>query len=202
MGSRLIRRNKLDNYRVRPPGSPKNRLTGRVTRIIVGSVCSRGTSGWLRAGAVVVRCAFGKSGITHAKREGDGATPAGRFKLVGGYFRLDRIARPRSSVPLRVLNPMLGWCDESDAALYNRAITLPNRARHETLWRADSLYDLFFVLDHNFCPRKRGKGSAIFFHLTHPDFGPTEGCVAIRESDMRRLIPRLSHRVRFEIRGA
>ena len=44
---------------------------------------------------------------------------------------------------------------------------------------ADDLYDACIVLDWNIRPRRRGRGSAIFFHLARPDFTPTQGCVAV-----------------------
>ena len=34
------------------------------------------------------------SGITRNKREGDGATPAGAWRLMGGGYRADRLQRP------------------------------------------------------------------------------------------------------------
>ena len=46
--------------------------------------------GHLRAGPITFPCALGKSGISHRKREGDKATPAGSFRLLYGYYRRDR----------------------------------------------------------------------------------------------------------------
>ena len=60
------------------------------------------------------------------------------------------------------------------------------------MWRDDDLYDLAFVLDYDFTRRRKGAGSAIFFHIARPGLTPTAGCVAIRAADMRRLAPRLS----------
>ena len=75
---------------------------------------------------------------------------------------------------------------------YNRLIRLPSQARHETLWRDDSLYDLVIVLDYNLSPRRKGAGSAIFLHCARPGFPPTEGCIALRQEDLRKLLPRLA----------
>ena len=60
--------------------------------------------------------------------------------------------------------------------------------------RADNLYDACIVLDWNIMPRRRGRGSAIFFHLARPGFTPTQGCVAVSHAVMARLLPRLSRR--------
>jgi L,D-peptidoglycan transpeptidase YkuD (ErfK/YbiS/YcfS/YnhG family) len=65
--------------------------------------------------------------------------------------------------------------------------------------RADHLYDACLVLDWNIAPRKRGRGSAIFFHLARPGYKPTEGCVAISRRDMERLLPHLSRRTVLKV---
>ena len=58
--------------------------------------------------------------------------------------------------------------------------------------RDDRLYDACIVLDWNISPRRRGRGSAIFFHLARQGYTPTQGCVAVSAAVMRRLLPRLS----------
>ncbi len=65
---------------------------------------------------------------------------------------------------------------------------LPHPGRHEALWRADGVYDLLGVLGWNDDPVRPGRGSAIFLHLARPDFAPTEGCVALSEPDLRRVL--------------
>ena len=75
---------------------------------------------------------------------------------------------------------------------YNRPVTIPYAASHETMRRQDRLYDFCIVLDWNIRPRRRGRGSAIFFHLARPGFTPTQGCVAVTLATMRRLLPHLS----------
>ncbi len=58
----------------------------------------------------------------------------------------------------------------------------------ETLWRDDALYDVVVVLGHNDDPVAPGAGSAIFLHVARPDFGPTEGCVAVRREDLLEIL--------------
>jgi L,D-peptidoglycan transpeptidase YkuD (ErfK/YbiS/YcfS/YnhG family) len=91
-------------------------------------------------------------------------------------------------VPKEPLAPEDGWCDDPTHADYNRQVRLPHPARHEELWRADALYDVIGVLGWNDAPVQRGRGSAIFLHLARPDFAPTEGCVALAQSDLLRLL--------------
>jgi len=156
--------------------------------------------GRFHAGPLVFFCALGRAGIRHAKMEGDHATPAGDFRLEAGFFRADRVPRRAWPFPMRPIRPSDGWCDDPASAAYNRRVTLPRRERHEKLWRADRLYDLVIVLDYNIAPRRKYRGSAIFLHCARADFAPTEGCVALRPDDLRRLLPRLARKVVLTIR--
>lgn len=156
--------------------------------------------GRLHAGPVVVACAIGRAGIKRDKREGDHATPAGDFRLLGCFFRKDRVLRKAWSPPMRPVRPSDGWCDDPESALYNRRVVLPIQAGHEKLWRGDNLYDLVIVLDYNIHPRRKNRGSAIFLHCARQDFVPTEGCIALRLDDLRRLLPRLAKKAVLTIR--
>ena len=156
--------------------------------------------GRLLAGNVVLTCSLGRNGLTWAKREGDGMTPRGDFALRSGFIRRDRLSPPMNRLGLRPSRADLGWSDDSAAANYNRPLRLPTAERHEALMRADALYDVVIVLDYNIRPRIRSRGSAIFFHLVEGQGNPTQGCVAISRADMRRLLPRLSRKVRMIIR--
>ena len=156
--------------------------------------------GRLHAGPVVLRCALGRAGIKRDKREGDQATPGGAFRLLGGFFRPDRVPRKAWVSPMRPVAPSDGWCDDPGSARYNRRVVLPCRASHEQLWRGDRLYDLVIVLDYNIHPRRKHRGSAIFLHCAGPDFAPTLGCIALRLDDLRRLLPRLARKAVLTIR--
>lgn len=152
------------------------------------------TQGLMNIGAgVVLPCALGRGGITADKREGDGATPLGRMRLLAGYINGRSFGRV-SRLPLAGIAPDLGWCEVSDDRNYNRPVKIPYAASHETMLRPDGLYDAVIVLDWNIRPRRRGRGSAIFFHLARPGFSPTAGCVAVTHAVMKRLLPRLSRR--------
>ncbi len=159
----------------------------RVARRIGG----RPHEGRLIAGTLVLPCALGRSGIARCKREGDGATPAGRWPLL--YFYL------RAPVPLRLpwrrTRPGDIWCDDPRSFLYNKPLRGLSRLGHEEMWREDQLYDAVGVMGYNLCPRTRWRGSAIFFHIATEDLAATAGCVALRARDMARLLPSLGRKV-------
>lgn len=148
-------------------------------------VFANGTLAW---GGRTMRCAVGRGGVATAKREGDGATPAGRFALRQILYRPDRLAPPAVHLPARPLEAADGWCDDAGDPAYNRAIRRPFAGRHETLWRDDGLYDLLAVIGHNDAPPVAGLGSAIFLHVAAPGYAPTEGCVALALPDLKDIL--------------
>ncbi len=148
--------------------------------------------GLLLAGSLAVPCQLGRGGLAAQKREGDGATPRGRFGLLAGMFRSDRMARFATGLSLRPLRRDDGWCDDSHDRRYNRPLRLPCKAGHEALWREDGVYDIVLITSHNQRPRRSGGGSAIFVHVSSAGYGPTAGCVALERQALRRLLPRLA----------
>jgi L,D-peptidoglycan transpeptidase YkuD (ErfK/YbiS/YcfS/YnhG family) len=136
----------------------------------------------------VFRAALGRGGVRADKQEGDGATPSGGLPLRRVLYRADRGAPPRCAVPIEPIAPTDGWCDDPTHPDYNRMVRLPHAASHEELWRQDGLYDIVGVLGWNDAPVRPGRGSAIFLHVARPDFGPTEGCVAMAATDLRTIL--------------
>lgn len=181
------------SVRVEKQGARKAVKGRAIRRIVVRARPGHPSQGQLIVGRMVFPCALGRGGISAAKREGDGATPLATMRLLGGYVRGGRFPL-RSRLPLETIRADLGWCEVPDDRNYNRAVRMPYAASHETMLRPDGLYDACIVLDWNIRPRRRGRGSAIFFHLARPGFTPTQGCVAVTRSVMARLLPLLSAR--------
>jgi L,D-peptidoglycan transpeptidase YkuD (ErfK/YbiS/YcfS/YnhG family) len=155
--------------------------------------------GWLAAGMMRIPVALGRSGIRADKREGDGATPRGRFHPVRVWWRADRGLRPRTFLPVRRIGPGDAWCEDPADRRYNRSIRLPDGHIGDHLWRADHLYDLIIELDHNVRPRVARRGSAIFVHIARPGFRYTAGCVALSAAPLRRLLARIGPKTRIHI---
>lgn len=165
-----------------------------LSRLVVRARPGSRSQGLLAAGVAVFPCALGRGGISADKREGDGATPLGSMRILSGYFRRDHVAPGGTRLQMTPIAAELGWCEVPDDRNYNRPVAIPYGASHETMRRRDRLYDYCLVLDWNIRPRRRGRGSAIFFHLARPGFTPTEGCVAVTAAVMARLLPHLSRR--------
>jgi L,D-peptidoglycan transpeptidase YkuD (ErfK/YbiS/YcfS/YnhG family) len=153
--------------------------------------------GWLIAGALAVPVALGRGGIKANKREGDGATPRGVFRLKRLWWRADRHPRPRTQLPVRPIRPDDGWCEDPQDRHYNQRIAVPKNSRADRLARQDGLYDFIIELDHNTRPRVAGRGSAVFIHIARDGFAPTAGCVALTARALRRLLERVGPRTKI-----
>jgi L,D-peptidoglycan transpeptidase YkuD (ErfK/YbiS/YcfS/YnhG family) len=155
--------------------------------------------GWLIAGPLALPVALGRGGIRANKREGDGGTPRGRFRLRRLWWRADRTMRPRTGLPVRPIRTDDGWCEDPRDRHYNQPVRLPAGDPGDRLWRTDRLYDFIVELDHNTRPRIAGRGSAVFVHVARPGFAPTAGCVALAAPALRQLIQRAGPRTRIVI---
>lgn len=148
----------------------------------------------LRAFGQTTDCAIGRGGAlpADAKREGDGATPLGQWRILGALLRPDRIAAPRTLLPWRWLRPDDGWSDDPADPAYNRPVRHPHPFSAERLWRDDRAYDIILISNHNHEPAVPGMGSAVFWHIAQPDFRPTEGCVACTREALESLLPHIT----------
>ena len=167
--------------------------------ILVRAKPGQRTRGWLLAGPIALPVALGRGGIRANKREGDGGTPRGTFRLRRVWWRADRVPRPRTQLPVRRIRGDDGWCEDPRDRHYNKPIRLAPEQPGDRLKRADHLYDLIVELDHNTRPRIAGRGSAVFVHVARPGFAPTAGCVALTAAALRRLIARASPRTRIVV---
>ncbi len=136
----------------------------------------------------ILSCRIGRNGFAKAKREGDGCTPTGNWQFLTVYYRPDRLVIPKTILPVVAITPDLGWSDDSSDPLYNSLVKTPYDFSHETLWRADHLYDLLITTGHNTNPIVPGQGSVIFIHQMHPAATPTAGCLALQLPDLEFLV--------------
>ena len=133
--------------------------------------------------------AIGKGGLRDDKREGDGATPRGWHRITGCLYRPDRVLPPNDwAIPIR---PGDLWSDASGQPDYNLMVRVPYEHSHESLRRADPLYDIVLITDWNWPVATEGKGSAIFLHQWRKAHHPTEGCIAFRRDHLAWICARI-----------
>ena len=146
-----------------------------------------------------LKCSIGKSGISAKKKEGDSATPKGKFKIVMLYYRNDRIKNLKCKIKKKIIKKNMGWCDDSRSKKYNCEIKFPFKYGAEKLYRRDSRYDLFIEIKYNKKPVIKYKGSAIFLHIANKNFKATKGCVAILKKDFIKMIPYMTKNTKILI---
>ncbi len=159
--------------------------------LVIPSVLDR-CRGVLIVGTSRFPCAIGRSGVRVEKREGDGATPVSRLPLRRVFLRPDKGPAPATLQPRRWTTRHDAWCDDVRDRRYNRLIKKPGGDGEERLWRADHLYDIVIELGWNDAPVRRGRGSAIFWHLPRTGLRPTAGCIATPRAVFHKVLPRLA----------
>src|SRR5262245_13748570 len=130
--------------------------------------------GVLIAGRLAIPVVLGRTGIRANKREGDGGTPQGRFRLVRLWWRADRHPRPPTLLPVRRITPDLAWCEDTPDRRYNHPFRRSAGEPGDRMWRDDHLYDFVIQLDHNTRPRGPRRASAVSNPLARPTPSPPD----------------------------
>jgi len=156
-------------------------------------------SGYLTYKNLKFRCALGRAGIGKKNKEGDFITPKGTFKLVKVFYRADKIKSLKTSLKKIKIKKNMGWCDDSKSKFYNKLIRLPSNLGYEKLYRNDRLYDIVVILNYNFNPIIKNKGSAIFIHVTKKSFKKTAGCIALNKKNLIDLLSVIKKNTKIKI---
>tara|TARA_B100000700_G_C14997301_1_gene834512 strand:+ start:1336 stop:1824 length:489 start_codon:yes stop_codon:yes gene_type:complete len=146
-----------------------------------------------------IKCAIGKTGILKKKREGDLATPKGRYSFTKLMYRKDRVRNLRSHFKKIPIKKNMGWCDDVTSNQYNKLIHFPFDYGAEKLFRKDNIYDIILVTSYNSNPVKKNRGSAIFLHIAKNNFQKTKGCIAISKRDMRKILKNINNKTKIII---
>ena len=146
-----------------------------------------------------VKCAVGKRGIGLKKKEGDLITPIGQYKIKYILFRRDRIKKIQSKIGKIEIKKNMGWCDDSRSKEYNKLIKLPFNYSHEKLYKKENAYDIILVINYNMNPVKKKKGSAIFIHVASKSYKKTKGCVAIKKTELLKIIKEIKKNTKVKI---
>ncbi len=132
---------------------------------------------------------IGRNGVAPPgeKREGDGRTPSGLFRLKTAFGYPPSVP---SQMPYRQSQEDDLWIDDSNDPNYNRWVrqSQPKAASHERMKRDDDLYKYGIVIEYNTDPVIKGLGSAIFLHVWAGANSTTAGCVAVSEDNILKLL--------------
>ena len=87
------------------PMTYKRPMAAAPAAITVRRRAGEPTQGVLTFDGHAIPVALGRGGLKANKREGDGCTPIGTFRPLRLWWRKDRHARPKTSLPVRAIQP-------------------------------------------------------------------------------------------------
>jgi L,D-peptidoglycan transpeptidase YkuD (ErfK/YbiS/YcfS/YnhG family) len=122
------------------------------------------------------------------KKEGDGKSPAGIFRLSGlfGYQDIE------SKMNALKVNERTFCVDDSKSNHYNQIVNTDTLKKDwdsaETMLMKSDVYKFGIFVDYNVNPAKKMAGSCIFMHIWSGSKDPTAGCTAMKEEDILKLI--------------
>jgi L,D-peptidoglycan transpeptidase YkuD (ErfK/YbiS/YcfS/YnhG family) len=136
----------------------------------------------------------GRNGIRKNRREGDGTTPIGTFRIGRVMYGNE----PNPGVKFRYQRLRCGdwWNEDPSSPTYNTLRRLrcgqqpPFRATGLGMWQERTAYPHLAVVEFNMNPVVPGRGSGIFLHAQTGR--PTNGCISLRRVDLARVLRWLS----------
>lgn len=151
---------------------------------------------WRRAGGCWVAAAgpyparLGRSGLSADRREGDGTTPTGTFRIGRTMYGNE----PNPGVRFRYRQLRCGdwWNEDPDSPTYNSFQHVPCGKQppfggaSEGMWEQPRPYPFLAVFEFNMRPVVPGRGSGMFLHAQTG--GPTNGCVSLRKEELRAVL--------------
>lgn len=147
----------------------------------------RKESNWnVKQGPVQVGIGVNGFAVAGEKREGDGKSPTGIFRL-GKLFSYEKLQS--TLLENQQTTTADKWIDDPNSDQYNMHVQGATDAKSfENLLLKSDAYKYCMVIEYNTNPIIKGAGSAIFFHLAVKKPVFTAGCVAIDEANMKVMI--------------
>ena len=133
---------------------------------------------------------LGKNGLSSNRREGDGTTPTGTYRI--GRTMYGNEANPGVRFRYRRLRCGDWWDEDPASPTYNSfqhvrcGTTPPFGGGSEGMWEQPRPYPVLAVIEYNMRPVVPGRGSGIFLHAQTG--GPTIGCISLRKPELRAVL--------------
>ena len=134
-----------------------------------------------------------RSSVGPQKKEGDGKSPAGIFRLTYafGYAPTNEVRQIR--LPYIRCTADVECVDDTNSYYYNiivdrRNVTKVDWKSSERMRMADDEYKLGIFVAHNAAPTEAGAGSCVFLHIWKEPGHPTSGCTAMSEGSIESLL--------------
>ena len=140
-----------------------------------------------------------KKNSQNLKKEGDGRSPAGIFKI-GKIYGESNSLLEGSNYPYHKITEKDAWVDDPKNPFYNKHVmsnffeTKPEWFESQRMRLGDSAYRWLIAINHNTNPPKPGYGSAIFFHVRRGPERRTTGCTVLSLKNLECLIKFLNEK--------
>jgi D-alanyl-D-alanine dipeptidase len=127
------------------------------------------------------------------KREGDGKSPAGIFKLSSVFGFAPREEAKWLKMPYEFITESTECVDDVKSSHYNRIrdrykVGNFDWSSSEKMLEVGEQYRWGVVVDHNANPPKKGAGSCIFLHIWANATTGTAGCTAMEKGNVETLL--------------
>jgi L,D-peptidoglycan transpeptidase YkuD (ErfK/YbiS/YcfS/YnhG family) len=151
---------------------------------------------WRRAGACwrpaggPYAARVGRTGISANRREGDGTTPVGTFRIHPTMYG----NAPNPGVSFRYRRIRCGdwWDEDPSSPTYNTfqhvacGTRPPFAGNSEGMWQNPTAYPYLAVVEFNMRPVVPGRGSGIFLHAATGR--ATNGCISLQRGHLRHVL--------------
>lgn len=126
------------------------------------------------------------------KREGDGKSPAGVFKLTSTFFR-ENAENLAFKLPALQLAESTECVDDVNSSKYNRIIDRLKVGNidwesSEKMLAVGEQYAFGVFVEHNANPPQKGGGSCIFLHVWKDEKTGTAGCTAMTKDNLIKIL--------------
>ncbi len=144
---------------------------------------------WMPAGGPYV-ARLGKNGLSANRREGDGTTPTGTYRI--GRTMYGNAPNPGVKFAYRRLRCGDWWDEDPSSPTYNSfqhvrcGVRPPFGGASEGMWEQPKPYPFLAVIEFNTHPVVPGKGSGMFLHAQTG--GPTIGCISLRRDQLAAVL--------------
>lgn len=132
-------------------------------------------------------------GVGPQKREGDGRSPAGAFRLTQAFGKAETLPPESAGLPY-VKSLSTSYCvEDTRSALYNQMVdssrvAAPSWQRWSAMLRPDGLFDWGIVVEQNAPDIKKAAGSCVFLHIWRGVHRPTSGCTSMAQHELEEVL--------------
>lgn len=131
------------------------------------------------------------------KREGDGRSPAGIFRITGIFGFAPLNESPGFNLPYTHITSVFECIDDSASQYYNAivrndTVAVKDWRRSEKMSRFTNAYEWGLTINFNTEPVAKGDGSCVFIHIWDESGGATAGCTSVSKENLLLIIGKLN----------